>query len=48
VDILKVLVDTFFLVVNAFVVNQYKGHWLLIDALFVAITMNYKLKEELE
>jgi hypothetical protein len=47
VDIFKVLVNLF-LVVNAFVMNQYKGSWLLIDALFLVITMNSKLKEELD
>ncbi len=28
--------------------NQFRGHWLLIGALFTAITMSCKLKEELE
>jgi hypothetical protein len=32
--------------VSACVMNQSKGHWLLIDELFGAITMSYKLKEE--
>jgi hypothetical protein len=43
-DIFKVLVEKLFLMVNAFVMNQSRGHWLLIDVLFVAITMNSKLK----
>jgi hypothetical protein len=32
--------------VSACVMNQSKGHWLLINELFGAITMSCKLKEE--
>jgi hypothetical protein len=34
--------------VNACVMNQSRGHWLLIGALFTTITMSCTLKEELE
>jgi hypothetical protein len=46
--ILKILVDVFFSTMSPCVMNQFKGHWLLIGALFIAITMSCKLKEELE
>jgi hypothetical protein len=46
--ILKFLVDVFSLTVSACVMNQCRGHWLLIGALFTTITMSCKLKEELE
>jgi hypothetical protein len=36
----KIFVDVLSLMVNACVMNQSKGYWLLIDALFVAITMS--------
>ncbi len=32
--------------VNACVMNQFRGCWLLINALFIAITMSCKLNEE--
>jgi hypothetical protein len=40
------LVDVLSQVVSVCVMYQYRGHWLLIDALFVAITMSCKLKEK--
>jgi hypothetical protein len=45
-DISKVLVDVLSKVVNVCVTYQSKGHWLLIDALFLAITISCKLKEK--
>lgn len=36
-----------FLIVITCVLNQSRGHWLLKNALHVAITMNLKLKEEI-
>jgi hypothetical protein len=47
-DIFEVLVDNLFLVVNAFVMNESRGYWFLTNALFIAITMKSKLKEELD
>jgi hypothetical protein len=46
--ILKNLVDIFFSTVSACVMNKSRGHWLLIGALFIVITMSCKLKEELK
>jgi hypothetical protein len=46
--ILKILIDVFSTMVNACVMNQSRGHWLLIGALFTTITMSCTLKEELE
>ncbi len=34
-------------VVNVCILNQSKGHWLLNDALNIAISMSLKLKEEM-
>jgi hypothetical protein len=47
-NVFKVIVDIFFLVVSVSVFNQSHGHWLLFDALHVAITMALKLKTKLE
>jgi hypothetical protein len=44
----KVLIEVFFPVVNVCVMNQSRGHWLLLDALFVAITMTCKFRKEAE
>jgi hypothetical protein len=33
-------------IVNAYMLNQSRGHWLLSNALNVIITMSLKLKEE--
>jgi hypothetical protein len=33
-------------IVTAYVLNQFRGHWLLSDALNVTIAMNLKLKKE--
>jgi hypothetical protein len=44
----KVLVDVLSLVINVCVMNQFKGHWLLIDVLFTTITMNCKFKKKIE
>jgi hypothetical protein len=46
--ILKNLVDVFSSMVSACVMNQSRGHWLLIGAMFTTITMSCTLKEELE
>jgi hypothetical protein len=40
----QIIVDVLFLVVSVRVLNQYRGHWLLFDALNVIITMSLKLK----
>jgi hypothetical protein len=45
---LLLVTDVFFLVVNACVMNQSKGHWLLLDALFIAITMICKFRKKAE
>jgi hypothetical protein len=45
---LKNLVDVFSSTISACVMNQSRGHWHLIGALFTTITMSCKLKEELE
>jgi hypothetical protein len=42
--ICEIVVDCFSLVAIAYVLNQYKGHWSLSDALHSAISMNLKLR----
>jgi hypothetical protein len=44
--IYQIIVDCFFPIVSTYVVNQPCGHWLLSDALHIAISMSLKLKEE--
>ncbi len=46
-DIYQIIIDCLFPIVITCVLNQSRGHWLLKDALHVAITMNLKLKEEI-
>jgi hypothetical protein len=43
--IYQIVVDCFFLIVITYVLNQYRGHWLLNDALHFAISISLKLKE---
>jgi hypothetical protein len=42
----QIIVDVLFLIVNACVLNQSYGHWLLFDALNATMIMSLKLKEE--
>jgi len=44
--IYQIIINVLSLVINACVLNQSRGHWLLFDALNVIITMNLKLKKE--
>jgi len=44
--ICQIVVDFPSLVVNVFVLNQYKEYWLLSDAFHFAISMNLKLREK--
>ncbi len=44
--ICQIVVDCFSLAVTTYVLNQYKGHWLLSDAFHSNISMSSKLKEE--
>jgi hypothetical protein len=44
--IFQIIVDVLSLVVSVYVLNQFRGHWLLFDALNATITMNLKVKEE--
>jgi len=44
-DVLKIIVDILSPILSACVFNQSHWHWLLYDALHVAITMALKLKE---
>jgi hypothetical protein len=44
--ICQIVVDCLCLVVSAYVLNQYKGYWLLSDALHFAISMSLKLREK--
>jgi hypothetical protein len=38
----------FFLIVTAYVLNQFHGHWLLSNALHFAISLNLKQKDDNE
>jgi hypothetical protein len=42
----QIIIDVLFSIVNACVLNQSHGHWLLSDALNLTITMSLKLIEE--
>jgi hypothetical protein len=44
--ICQIVVNCLSLVVNAYVLNQYRRYWLLSDALHFAISMSLKLKEK--
>jgi hypothetical protein len=44
----RIIVNCFFPIVTTFVLNQYCGHWLLIDALHFTIYLSLKLKEKNE
>jgi hypothetical protein len=44
--ICQIVVDCLSLVVSAYVLNQYRGYWLLSDALHFAISMSLKLREK--
>jgi hypothetical protein len=46
--ICEIVVDYFALVVTTCVLNQFKGHWLLSDALHSTISISLKLKKKLE
>ncbi len=41
----QIIVDVLSLVVNACVLNQFRGHWLFSNVLNAIITMGLKLKE---
>ncbi len=41
----QIIVDVLSLVVNACVLNQFRGHWLFSNVLNAIITMSLKLKE---
>jgi len=45
--IFKIIVDSLFPIVITCVINQYKSHWLLFDALKFAITMCLKFREKI-
>jgi len=47
-NVFKIIVHIVFLVVSVSMFDQTHGHWLLFDALHVAITMALKLKTKLE
>ncbi len=44
--ICQIIIDCLSLVVITYVLNQYRGHWLLSDGLYFVISMSSKLKEE--
>jgi hypothetical protein len=46
--IYHIIVDSFGPVVFAFILHQYKGHWLLNDTLNIAISMSLKFKDEID
>ncbi len=43
--ICQIVVNCFFLVVSAYVLNQYRGYWLLSNALHFAISMSRETKK---
>jgi hypothetical protein len=46
--IFQIIVDSIGLVVFVYILNQYKGHWLLNDALNFSISMSLKFKDEID
>jgi hypothetical protein len=44
--ICQIVVNVLSLVVSAYVLNQYRGYWLLSDAFHFAISMSLKLREK--
>ncbi len=44
--IYQIVVDCFSPIVITYVLNQYRGHWLLSDALHSAISLSLKLKKQ--
>jgi hypothetical protein len=47
-QIYHIIVDSLGLVVFSCILNQFKGHWLLNDALNSAISMSLKFRDEIE
>ncbi len=45
--IFQIIVDVLSLVVSVYVLNQFRGHWLLFDALNATIIMNLKFEEKI-
>jgi len=46
--IFHIIVDSFGLIVSAYISNQSKGHWLLSDALNSTISMSLKFKDQID
>ncbi len=46
--IFQIIVNFIGHVVFVYILNQYKGHWLLNDALNVSISMSLKFKDEVD
>ncbi len=46
--IFQIIVDSIGPVVSVYILNQYKGCWLLNDALSVSISMSLKFKDEVD
>jgi hypothetical protein len=44
--ICQIIVDCLSLIVTTYILNQFRGHWLLNDAFHFAISMDLKLKNK--
>jgi hypothetical protein len=46
--ICHIIVDSLSLVMSTYILNQFRGHWLLNDALNFAISMSPKFRDEID